>query len=171
MATPVAIAFICLIYVIGKWGWRIFWLIPVIKNVLNKNVCPDLNGTWSGTIESNFLNENGERTIKDVELVVKADFFGFSITQRSLDDYQNSKVVQSEIHKDPRTGVFYISYIFEGDVPIPEESDDRVFDGAGKLEVCFKENAIQLLGTYWTNRAWQRRKNTAGKIKLIRKDT
>lgn len=124
---------------------------------------PNLNGIWEGTIQSNYLGEDGESTTKAVTLIIDADVFGFNVILNSDDNYQSSKVVQSEIYKDPRTNTFYLSYIFEAEVPIPEETDDRLFEGAAKLEVIMVDNSTLLKGTYWTNRAWQR-KNTAGVI-------
>ncbi len=171
MAAPVAILFIGIVYIIGKWIWKVFWKIPWLNHILNKHVCPDLNGIWSGHTESNYPNNEGNRTKKDVEVKIKADIFGFSIFQKSLDGYQSSKVVQSEIYRDSRTNTFYISYIYEANVPDPEETDDRHFEGAGKLEVKFDGDLVLLEGTFWTNRAWQRKKNTAGIIKLARKGT
>jgi len=168
LATPVTMIFIGIIYSIGKWVWIPIWKIPLLKKVLNTTLCPNLNGIWLGEIESNFKDNDGNGIKKEVELEIKADLFGFDISLRSKDDYQSSKVVQSEIYKDPRTGVFYISYIFESNVPIPKELDDRVFDGAAKLEVKFEDNKIILKGIYWTNRAWQRKQNTAGIITVCK---
>jgi len=168
LATPVTIIFIAVVFFFGKKGWIWLWKLPLLGEILNRCVCPNLNGVWEGTIESNFEDGDGNRVKKDIELEIKADLFGFSISQKSLDGYQDSKVVQSDIYRDPRTGVFYLSYIFEGVVPIPLETDDRLFDGAGKMEVKLSDNSIQLLGTYWTNRAWQRKQNTAGIISVRR---
>jgi hypothetical protein len=168
LATPIAMVFFIFVYVSGKWLWKLFWKIPFLGDVLNKSICPNLNGIWSGYIESNFTDENGKRTKKVVELEIKADFFGFTISLRSKDGYQSSKVIQSAIQKDHRTNTFLVSYIFEANVPVPEESDDRLFDGAAKIEVKFEKEDIRLEGTYWTNRAWQRKLNTAGIIKLSR---
>jgi hypothetical protein len=168
LTTPVTIIFLAFIYILGTWGWLLFWKLPLVGNILNRYICPNLNGVWIGQIESNYLDEEGNKTIKNVELRIKADLFGFNISQYSLDGYQNSKVIQSEITKDSRTGTFYISYIYEGVVPIPEETDDRIFDGAGRLEVIFADESTTLKGTYWTNRAWQRRQNTAGIITVTK---
>jgi hypothetical protein len=101
-----------------------------------------------------------------VELIIRADLFGVSLALRSLDGYQESQVIQSELYRDPRTGTFYLSYIFEASVPIPQKTDDRVFDGASKLEIIINEENTVLKGTYWTNRAWQRGLNTAGLISM-----
>lgn len=169
LSSPVTIIFLVSIYALGKWGWLVFWKLPLLGDVLNKNICPNLNGVWTGQIESNYLDEDGNNTIKDVEFRIKADMFGFNISQYSLDGYQNSKVIQSEITKDSRTGTFYLSYIFESIVPIPKETDDHTFDGAGRLEVIFAKERTTLKGTYWTNRAWQRKQNTAGIVTVTKK--
>lgn len=166
LSSVCTLGFLFFIFTLAKWLWKPLWKIPKIGNILNRNICPDLNGSWTGRIESSFV-VNGSRTSKDVIVEIKADFFGFTITLRSADNYSTSKVVQSEIYKDPRTGTFYISYIFQAEVHLPEASDDKCFEGAARLEVIFLEdNKLELQGTYWTNRAWQRNQNTAGMILL-----
>jgi hypothetical protein len=138
----------------------------LLGNILNIKVCPDLNGKWSGYIVSSFKDDSGKAITKQVEMDIAADFLGFDIKLRSKDNYQRSTVVQSEIYKDTRDGIFYVSYIFESVVDLPKETDDSKFDGAAKLAVRFDDNEITLIGTYWTNRAWQRGDNTAGTIRL-----
>jgi len=168
LATPVTLIFISLVYILGKWGWLLLWKAPLIGGLLNKYVCPNLNGSWKGKVESSFLGKDGNRTIKAVVLNIKADLFGFNITLDSLDEYQNSKVIQSELFKDKKTGAFYLIYIFESYVPIPKETDDRTFEGSAKLEIYFNDKSTCLKGTYWTNRAWQRGMNTAGLISAVK---
>jgi hypothetical protein len=167
-ATGISLIFSFFIWLIAKWGWKGIWFIPKLDNLLNKHVCPNLNGKWVGQITSTFKDENGDSVSKTVEMSISADFIGFDIRLRSLDQYQRSTVVQSEIFKDTRNGNFYISYLFESVIDQPLPTDDSKFDGAAKLAVRFEENNILLVGTYWTNRAWQRGQNTAGKIELRR---
>lgn len=112
LATPITLLFIGLVYVIGKWGWMLLWKAPLLGKIMHTTVCPDLNGSWVGTIHSSFKNGDGENVTKEVGLTIKADIFGFDIYLRSSDGYQESKVVQSELYKDPRTNTFYLSYIF-----------------------------------------------------------
>lgn len=164
IATPVTMVFIALVFIIGKWGWLLIWKSPGVGPIMHKFVCPNLNGTWNGMIQSNYLGPDESAVSKAVTFTITADLFGFKVNLKSDDNYQSSKVVQSEIYRDPRTGTFYLSYLFESEVPIPEETDDRLFEGAAKLEIVTENGSTQLKGTYWTNRAWQRRKNTAGII-------
>jgi hypothetical protein len=138
---------------------------------MHASVCPNLNGKWLGKTQSSYRDADGNNVAKDVELTIKADIFGFDISLRSSDGYQDSKVIQSELYKDPRTNTFYLSYIFEASVPIPDESDDRAFEGAAKLEIIVSSEDTVLKGTYWTNRVWQRGKNTAGVLTITRENS
>ncbi|WP_185233780.1 Cap15 family cyclic dinucleotide receptor domain-containing protein [Teredinibacter franksiae] len=171
LATPITLIFIGFIYVVGKWGWLFLWKAPILGRVMHASVCPNLNGKWLGKIQSSYRDADGNNAAKDVELTIKADIFGFDISLRSSDGYQDSKVIQSELYKDPRTNTFYLSYIFEASVPIPDESDDRAFEGAAKLEIIVSAEDTVLKGTYWTNRAWQRGKNTAGVLTITRENS
>lgn len=171
LITPITLIFAGVIFVIGKWGWLCLWKFPFVGEILHKSVCPNLNGKWLGKVHSSYTDENGNKVVTEVELTIKADLFGFSLVLRSLDGYQESKVIQSELYRDPRTGTFYLSYIFEASVPIPEETDDKVFDGAAKLEIIVNEKNTVLKGIYWTNRAWQRGMNTAGLITMKQKNS
>lgn len=170
LVTPITILFFVIIFFIGKKGWMLFWKLPVLGKLLNINVCPNLNGRWVGEIYSSFSKDGELNIVKEVELTAKADFFGFDLSLRSLDGYQDSKVIQSELYRDSRSNTFYLYYIFEASVLIPEEEDDRTFEGAAKLEVVIDKSGALLKGNYWTNRAWQRGKNTAGKIMMRRVD-
>ena len=166
ISSPITLFFCSIIFVFGKWGWRLFWKLPFLGNILHKAVCPDLNGKWLGVVHSNYIDADGKKVTKEVELTIRANLFEINLSLRSLDGYQDSKVIQSELYKDPRTGTFYLSYVFEASVPIPEETDDRVFEGAAKLEIFIDDENTFMQGTYWTNRAWQRSKNTAGLITM-----
>ena len=151
--TPIVLSFLGVIWFLGAIAWKLLWKLPLFGGLLNQKVCPNLNGVWQGY----------------TEMTISATFFGFRIEFRSLDEYQKSKVVQSEIYKDPRDGSFQVSYIFEAEVEDPKPTDDSKFDGAAKLKVqYFKDKDLELSGVYWTNRAWQRGMQTAGKIRLSR---
>ena len=171
LATSITLIFIAIIVIVGKWGWLVFWKFPFLGGILHRAVCPNLNGKWLGAVQSNYNDESGNQIVKEVELTIKADLFGFNLSLRSLDGYQESKVIQSELYRDPRTDTFYLSYIFEASVPIPKETDDRLFDGAAKLEIKISKADTVLKGTYWTNRAWQRGMNTAGLITMTKKNS
>lgn len=163
LVLPVLAVFFLITWIFGTYAWRFIWAIPLLDRHLNQKVCPDLNGAWHGTTISTY---RGEEIKKEVKMVIKASFFGFDMRLFSVDGYQRSTVIQSEIIKDPRDGSFYLSYIFESVVDQPQKTDDAKFDGAAKLHIRFEENIVKLVGVYWTNRGWQRGEQTAGSICL-----
>lgn len=168
LSSIIILGFLVFVWILAKWLWKPLWTIPKLDNILNHKVCPDLNGEWSGVIISNFPGQGSQSNTK-VKMKIEADFLGFSLFLNSEDGYSKSSVVQSEIYKDPKTGIYYLSYIFEAEVHLPKKNDDRLFDGAARLEVIYLEDQqLKLKGTYWTNRAWQRNLNTAGIIELTR---
>jgi hypothetical protein len=166
---PVLICFVGITWLLGVYVWRWVWKIPFVGSLLNERVCPDLNGSWTGKTISTYKDEQGNPYEKEVNMVIKATFFGFDIRLLSVDKYQRSTVIQSEISKDLRDGAFYLSYIFESVVDQPKETDDSKFDGAARLHVRLEDGEVKLVGKYWTNRGWQRNMQTAGTISL-RKD-
>ena len=171
ITTPVLIVFATTVWLFASFVWKWIWSIPGLSGLLDRKVCPNLNGTWAGYIEAKYTDEQGDpmQIRKEVEMVIEATFLGFDISLRSVDGYQRSSVIQSDIFKDPRNGAFYLSYVFESIVDQPKPMDDSKFDGAGKLHVKFSKNGIELVGVYWTNRAWQRGMQTAGTISLSRR--
>jgi len=169
--TPVTFVFALLTYITGKWLWRIFWLIPGLKNALNRSVCPDLNGKWVGIVTWKSDDSDSDMKSKSIVMSIKADMFGFAISLKSDDGYSESTVLHGELTKHPQTGQFSISYLFQGEVPNPEPTDVALYDGAAKLAVKYEDSGeMTLSGHYWTNRAWQRGLNTAGCITLSRKN-
>jgi hypothetical protein len=167
LATPATLIFAGVVLFLGKWGWRVAWKLPYLGTQLNLGVCPDLNGEWHGTIASNFSQVGGELLRKDLTVTIKADFFGVTMSVQSNDRYSRSEVIASELYRDTRTGAFFLLYLFEGTVDLPEQSDDSTFQGAARLRVRFEGADLHLVGTFWTNRAWHRGENTAGVIELV----
>ena len=163
-STSLVFIFLLFVYAMGKWGWQYVWDSERFGRTLNAAICPNLNGHWVAEITSNFA-ENARR-IGDV--VITADMFSITMELRSDDNYQQSKVTYSQLYKDPRTNAFYLTYLFEGFVPNPAPTDDKEFNGAAKLLISVEADEIEMAGTYWTDRAWQRKLNTAGTIKLKR---
>ncbi len=105
----VSLIFVLIVWLLAKWGWKPFWKDHRLGRLLNKTVCPDINGSWRGEIVSSFKDSEGKPISKEVQMEIKADFLGLDINLVSIDKYQRSTVVQSEIYKDSRDGFFYIS--------------------------------------------------------------
>lgn len=51
LAGIVTVAVFAIVLAMAKWGWLLFWRAPVFEKILNTKVCPDLNGTWQGSVK------------------------------------------------------------------------------------------------------------------------
>jgi len=160
------LVFFALVYASGKWLWKVLWRMPRVGQILDAYLCPNLNGKYAGTIESNFTDDSGNPVRKEIELEIRADFFGVSVSLKSLDEYQSSRVLVTELSKDRIDNGILLTYVFEGNVPNAVETDDKRFLGAARLKIYRDGLDLVGYGNYWTDRASQRRKNTAGVIKI-----
>lgn len=70
-----------LFFVFAKWGWRWKWfkgwLVPF----------PDINGTWQGTIKSNWIDPNTGKTTNSIPaiLTIKQSFMCISCVMRTTE--------------------------------------------------------------------------------------
>jgi hypothetical protein len=137
----------------GKYLWK-FVYVDFFKN----KFCPDFNGNWIGTIESNF---NGGTTV-EFPITIEADFFsirmkGNTTVGRSFANY--CKVIRTD------DDFFELEYMFKGMNDTPSETDTSFYEGAARLRVL-DVSSMEMKGVFWTNRCWQNGKNTAGILKL-----
>ncbi len=139
---------------------------------------PSLDGSWRGTISSNWPVIAAAHKIKDKDgkdftntvTPVSADIcvrlFSISIELKSDTGYQNSKTLTCALKKNSHRG-FELSYVYKSSVLDPKLSDEQGFYGAGLIDFTSR-NPSDLEGVCWTNRKWKAGHNTAGTIKLIR---
>jgi len=147
----------------------------ICKHILREWIFPDVDGEWKGDVESNWhLVENRAASATapisaPVPVTVKiiARLFFIRINLQSNDDYSVSRTSFVNISKDPEDGSIRISYLYKNSTIRPKPTDCPEHDGAAILD--FRKTgkkAKQLIGTYWTNRAWSKGLNTAGTINL-----
>ncbi|MFK7701718.1 hypothetical protein [Pseudomonas caspiana] len=151
------------IYLFFRFFGMSLWSMPGISRILNKYVGPDLRGGW--TADFQFKGVDGQSQSKILRFEITMSVFHFAMSMTSDDEYSTSHVVLSRILKDEVFGSYVLYYVFESEVVKPVETDVSTFQGSAKLRV--KSGAV-LTGTYWTNRNWQNRMQTAGCIKLVR---
>lgn len=141
----------------GKYLWRYFYF-----DFFKANFCPDFNGTWIASIESNFsLGTRVEFPIK-----IEADFFSVKMTGNTTigRTYTNlCKIVRAEDNS------FELVYMFRVMNDSPSESDAVFYEGAARLRVV-DIRSMQMKGVFWTNRCWQKNLNTAGFITLTKQN-
>lgn len=151
------------IYLFFKFFGMFLWSVPGLSDVLNKLVGPDLRGGW--TADFQLKGVDGQPLSKILRFEITMSVFHFSMSMVSDDEYSTSHVVLSRILKDEVFGSFVLYYVFESEVVKPLETDVSSFQGSAKLRI---KSGTVLIGTYWTNRNWQNRMQTAGCIKLVR---
>jgi len=142
-----------LAWLLGKYLWK-FVYIDFFKN----KFCPDFNGKWLGTIESNF---DGGTTVQ-FPITIEADFFsirmkGNTTVGRTYANY--CKVIRTD------DDCFELEYMFKGMNDTPSETDTSFYEGAARLRVV-DVSTMDMKGVFWTNRCWQKGKNTAGVLEL-----
>lgn len=145
-----------LAWIFGKFLWKYVY-IDFFKN----KFCPDFNGKWLGTIESNF---NGGTSVQ-FPITIEADFFsirmkGNTTVGRTYANY--CKVIRTD------DDCFELEYMFKGMNDTPSETDTSSYEGAARLRVVDVQT-MEMKGVFWTNRCWQNGKNTAGVLELKKK--
>jgi len=149
----------------GKLLWEPLMSIDVIR----KHVFPNLNGTWRGTVTSNWIMPGTQNAIGAIPVTVRLwqDFFQVKMKLQTASGYSRSRTVAVWPDADNDHEEFRLWYIYENETMIPDSGDEQRHEGAGFLTT---DNALptKLRGLYWTNRAWRDHKNTAGSIELVR---
>ena len=153
--------YLTLVYFTLKFIGMAPWHIKPFRAWLNKNIGPDLRGNWSARIS--YVNAGGDKSEKELFFDIKMTLFDFSMSMHGDDSYSISNVVASKIVRDDLMGSFVLYYMFESEVAMPLETDVANFQGSAKLRIGVDE---VLIGSYWTNRNYQNRKQTAGPIRL-----
>ena len=137
-----------------KWGWRCKWLrgwlIPF----------PDLNGTWQGTIQTNWSSpENGERpSLIPVILTIKQSFTRISCLMRTGEMVSYSISEDFQLDKDRQ--IKQLAYIYTSKPKLSVDHRSSPHDGAIIFDII--GNPVnRLKGQYWTTR------KTTGEITLM----
>lgn len=155
-----------LIFVIGKTILILIRKLPKeIHLMFYKSIFPDINGTWSGSISSNW-EQNATQTNKQVSVAIKHDLFITTMSFISEDGLTSSELVMSKIERDTRLNKFKLYYLFDALTPQHEKTDERSHHGAACLTINFDKEPPEMNGTYWTDRNWRTNQNTAGEIHL-----
>ncbi len=144
-----------LAWLFGKHLWKYVYI-----KFLERNFCPNFNGTWMASIESNF----SPNTYVEFPLTIEADFFSIKMKGNTTigRTYTNlCKIVRAEDDS------FELVYMFRVMNDSPSDSDAVFYEGAARLRVI-DIDTMQMKGVFWTNRCWQNNLNTAGSITLTR---
>lgn len=165
--------------------WRmIWWCIPPI----NRWVFPDLNGKWTGTLDSNWsvieamllaaITKNKKIEQDDlpeiplkpiaIELQITASLFTFRVEAKVTGVNGTSYSLTERIQKHERRDCFELFYVYLQKTPQPVATDEELHAGSARLDIDTKTWAMN--GEYWTRRSWRSGLNTAGLLSVSRVD-
>ena len=179
----------------SNYCWRFIWnWTGPLGRWLSRLIYPDLNGTYDVVIESNWPivkkmldasrtkgklfdpfsldRPNVDLLELKLEAKIKQTWFAISMSIYSNDDEAvigRSKTLATIPAKIGVEGEKVLIYIFEQENKSRPPTDDPYHEGTGLLRIDPGNHRI-LIGEYWNNRAWHRGINTAGKIRLTRRD-
>ena len=123
-----------------RWAWK--W--PLIKKIFPK---PDLNGTWFGTLTSDWTDADGNGVqplefaivLRQTFLHVHATTFTEKFIARS---YAESLILDSS------RGIKLLAYLYAQDTTSPGEENNR--EGAAEIRLIEASSPV-LDGRYWSN--------------------
>lgn len=137
---------------------------------------PDLDGTWSGTLESNWPlisaqlpgpSASSSTIPVPAALKVKARLLSIHLSLETDSRYSDSETVLVGINKSGGD-VPCLTYVYRNRTPRPVPTDSGDHHGAARLELRDEDGVPTLRGVYWTDRNWQKGLNTAG-VAVFRK--
>jgi len=126
-----------------KWLWRLRPFIYIASR-------PDLNGTWLGGFDSQWLDANQQlnESTGPVALAIKQSFTSLSITL--LAERSTSYSVLSNV-RHLESGEYRVNYQYANTPLIKFRQQMPAHDGSAELKIS-SVRPSKLTGEYWTNR-------------------
>jgi hypothetical protein len=137
--------------------WRFVWSkIPI----LSKLIFPDLNGTWTGPLQTTWRDPVTGMSPGPIDTTVwiKQDLFNFSIQQQTKESLSWSTRVFAEADKPSDRFRLWFSYDNRPHAKVAYRSPDH--EGVCSLEMNVDRSKSDLQGQYFTSRS------TSGNIQL-----
>jgi hypothetical protein len=123
------------------YGWRLYGFNQIFYR-------PDLNGTWKGSIISDWKDPNGNTIApKEIYIVIRQNFLRIHFTTFTETFVGYSYSETFNLKKE--TGLKNVAYLYRKDTSQSNEDDLR--EGATELRLIHDNNFKKLDGKYWTN--------------------
>lgn len=162
--------------------WRILWrIVPKLNDWF-----PDLNGVWVGSTSSNWptikklfeVAQSDARTTENelhelpnqrdaMAVKLTSSLFKLKICAALSSTNGTSYSITAKPWRHQHTDCIHLSYVYRQNTPNHEITDEEAHLGAADLEMVSADYS-KVEGTYWTRRAWQTGRNTAGILELSR---
>jgi hypothetical protein len=109
---------------------------------------PDINGTWAGTIISDYIDENGNK-VPPIEfyIVVRQSFIRIHFTTFTKDFVGISYAETFALNEDK--GLKNVAYLYKKDST--QSNDEHLREGATELRLIIGKDEKKLEGKYWSN--------------------
>jgi hypothetical protein len=145
-----------------------------------RNFFPDIDGRWTGTLESNWPEIQKRANLVTAEaasssapvsatVAIKSRLFFVRINLDATSGYSTSKTIFVRVTRDQEDGEVRLNYMYVNTTLKPLAMDSDRHHGAAYLDLKnANTNQPRLEGVYWTNRNWHNALNTAGTIMLRR---
>ncbi|MBD2078283.1 hypothetical protein H6F86_31230 [Phormidium sp. FACHB-592] len=123
-----------------RWGWKL----RLLKRIFPK---PNLNGTWVGTLTSDWKDTKGNTVGPlDFVVVVRQSFLHIHATTFTASFV--ARTYAESLILDNDRGVKEFVYLYAQDNTTPGEENNR--EGAAELRIV-ESDATTLTGRYWSN--------------------
>ncbi|MCH8563660.1 hypothetical protein LTI14_10605 [Nesterenkonia sp. YGD6] len=132
-----------LFYIWDRWAWR--W-----KVFLHASARPDLNGTWTGELRSEWLDADNNKhdSVTPALLYVRQNFTWLSLTLQT--ESSTSYSLNHSVEKLP-SGDFRVHYNYANKPYVAHRA--RLLEHLGSAQLTVPSaRGRQLDGEYWTNR-------------------
>jgi hypothetical protein len=122
-----------------KWGWKY----PILKKIFYR---PNLNGTWTGELITDWKKENGE-SIGPIHffIVIRQNFLRINFTTFTVNYI--GKSYSEKLTLDKERGVKNVAYLYRKETSLTSESNN---EGASELRVI-ESDVLKLKGKYWSS--------------------
>ena len=134
-----------LVLAFTKWGWKwnIFrgWLVPF----------PNLNGTWTGHIYSDWINPETIKGVASIPVMLTVHQSFFHINCKMMTGEMDSFSTSEGFNIDPERQIKQLAYIYTSKPRISLNQRSLPHDGAIVFDIIEKP-VRKLKGRYWTER-------------------
>lgn len=142
--------------VFKKWLWKL----PFLQGWLVK--IPNLNGTWTGEMQSTWINPETNTGIPPISTTATITQTLTTITVDFQTGEMESQSVVADVSCDSHRRIAEIKYIYQSEPDATVRGRSEMHYGSAKLGVKKANGKTLLKGDYWTDR------KTTGTINLKR---
>lgn len=122
-----------------EWGWKL----PVLKKIFYR---PNLNGTWSGELISDWKDKEGNK-VEPIKffIVIRQNFLRINFTTFTANYI--GKSYSEKLMLDKERGIKNVAYLYRKETSQISESNN---EGASELRLI-ESNTLKMKGKYWSN--------------------